>query len=184
MPDPAGDAEQNRPVGVAELIFGVGHFSRVPGQHDLSPHQLEPVSRLRPDVFERAPCPVPGYLGRGHPSAHRLLGELCGVLTLVAGIAVTESQRLVGAQGGLVVPDVEIRTELRRRQMKLTADDLVACGHRQQDDCQPGQQEAGEGQPLAGQVTLAPDQPDEDRRHENHGVLAGQRQEPERHADP
>ena len=176
VPHGAGGPQQERPVGVAELVFGIGHFRRIPRQHELAAHELQPVPRLCPDVVERAPRPVPGHPARGQPSAGRLLGKIRGVLTLIPGVAATDAQRFVGTGGILVVADIEVRTKLRRGQIELTADHLVPGGHRQQDNRESSRQEPHQHKPPRREVSLVPEQPERDGTREHHRVLAGQHQ--------
>ena len=129
-----------------------------------------------PDVVERAPRPVPGHPARGQPSAGRLLGKIRGVLTLIPGVAATDAQRFVGTGGILVVADIEVRTELRRGQIELTADHLVPGGHRQQDNRESSRQEPHQHKPPRREVSLVPEQPEPDGTREHQRVLAGQHQ--------
>ena len=95
------------------------------------------------DELERLVGPVARHLRRRERPPERALGQLGGVLALVFRRAAAEAQRLIGAVGRRVVADVEVRPELRRRDVEAAADVRVARGDRHEHDREPGEKQRG-----------------------------------------
>ena len=125
MADPAEDPQRRRKLRVALLALGVEHLGAIEEQQDLPAGQLQPRQRLRGDVAERAAGPEARDFGRRQRPADRFLRDFLGVEPLELRRAAAETDRRVGAVGVRVVADVEIRSELRRRQVEAAVDRVV-----------------------------------------------------------
>src|SRR5205823_12189969 len=76
-------------------------------------------------------------VGGREAAPQRALGEIGRVLPLVLGRPAAEAQRLIGAVGLRVVADVEVRTELRRREVEAAAYVRVPRGDWREYDREP-----------------------------------------------
>ena len=141
MSDEAAEAQRQRPFRVGLLALGVDHLGRVPEQRDLAPHQRQPGARPRRDEGQRLVGPVARDFSGREPFPLRAFRELGGVLPFVLRCAAAEAQRLVGAVGAGIVADVEVGSELRRRDVEAAADIAVPRGHRNEHDREPRQEQ-------------------------------------------
>ena len=183
VPEVAGEPERRRPVGVAELVLGVGHLRPVQGQHRLAPGQTQPVPRPRAHVLQRPARPVARHLPGGQRRADLALGDLRRVPALEPGVAAPRHEGAVGAVGVGVVADVEVRSELGRRQQELAPDGLVPRRRRQEHEGEPeGQGPRPREMPPAGVARQG--QPAQQHRREHQGVLARQHEGAQHHSGP
>src|SRR5437899_447473 len=125
MSEPAAEPQRPGPFGIALLTFRVEHFRGIQEQREFAAHQREPLAGMSGDEIERASGPVIRNFSWREGAASGMLGELGRVLTLILGRSATVAQCHVSAVGLWIVTDIEIRSELRRRQVETAGDGIV-----------------------------------------------------------
>src|SRR6185503_10194969 len=103
-----------------------GDLDSVVGECQLSRELAEPRAGLRANEVECAGRPVRRHFTRTQCSPFSLLGDTRGIRLFVRYAAVPDDQRIVETIRTGMVADVEVGTELRRCEVKLTADRVVA----------------------------------------------------------
>src|SRR5207237_2944882 len=103
-------------------------------QNRFPTHQLQPLAWFGNNECQRATCPEARHLSRRELPAQFVLREFGRILLLILRSAAAIPQRLVLAISSGMIADKEIRSKLRGREIKATANQAVAHGDGQDHD--------------------------------------------------
>ena len=189
MADDAADTERGRPLRVALLALGVEHLGLVHQQQRLAGHQPHPGPWLRGDERQCAIGPESRHFSRRQRSARGAFGQFDRVPLFVFGRAAASDERPGGAIGVRIVPEVEVRSELRGGHEEATADRVVARRDRQKHHRQAQKKGRGSEADAVAQTrsrlhVVTRDRPARDDRDQHHRVLAGKREQAQDRAEP
>src|SRR5262245_49682036 len=123
--DDRAGADERRPFGVTLLALGIERFGGIPEQDDFARHHLQQRHWLRSNERQRLPGPVARDLAGRQPPAGGAFGDIDRILPLVLGRAAATDQRTSGPIGARVVTEIEVWSELRRREIEPAADGVV-----------------------------------------------------------
>ena len=92
--------------------FRIAEFNRIPYQKPFFCHQPQPGERMGQDRINGFPGPVIRYFRGAEPSAHCLLRQFGGILSLVPPISATPNQGGICPDSLAAVADIEIEAEI------------------------------------------------------------------------
>ncbi len=176
---PEKSPEDSRVFRVRFDRLGVRQFGGVDGEERLLPHQAQPMERLMSDVGERQAEPVVRHFAGRERAAGSCRREARRVFALEERVAALRHEGFVGAGRPRVVPDVEVRSELRGRHQELAADPVVP----EADGQQHGERGSGnDGYPSGAaarrRIPKAEPEPDAHHREQDSCVLAVEHEGP------
>src|SRR4029077_11039105 len=113
----------------------------------LSREQPKPRDGVLANEIERSVGPEGRHLVRAQRPARCLLSQSNAIILLVVRRTMAGDERFVEAARAGVVADVEVGTELRRRQVKFTSDRVVADADRQEHEQAASDKDRGPKRP-------------------------------------